>query len=255
MTKYPVILVHGIALKDSKVFRSFGKIDKKLKEQGYCVYVSRQDGFGTTANNAQQLKAEIERILQTENAEKVNLIAHSKGGLDCKYLISELCMEDKIASLTTLCTPHKGSPVASKIMKLPKFMLKFVAFWIDLWYKICGDKNPDSYAVCNELQKRDDEPLAVSDKVFCQSFSTTMTNAKDNFVMSIPRLFFRQADNVENDGLVSVESAMFANYRGSCIDEPVSHGQIVDFMAPKSKRERIYAFYLQICKELEDMGY
>lgn len=73
--------------------------------------------------------------------------------------------------------------------------------------------------------------------------------------MSIPRLFFRQADDVENDGLVSVESAMFANYRGSCMVEAVSHGQIVDFIAPKSKRERIYAFYSQICKELADMGY
>lgn len=255
MTKYPIILVHGIALKDSKVFRSFGKIDRKLREQGYCVYVSTQDGFGTTANNAQQLKEQIECILQKENVEKVNLIAHSKGGLDCKYLIKELGMEDNVASLTTLCTPHKGSPVASKIMKVPKFMLKFVAFWVDLWYRICGDKHPDSYSVCQELQKHDNEPLSVSDKVFCQSFSTTMNSSRDDFVMSIPRLFFRHTDNVENDGLVSVESAMFANYRGSCIDEPVSHGQIVDFMAPKSKRERIYAFYAEVCKELSDMGF
>lgn len=255
LTKFPIILVHGIALKDSKVFRSFGKIDKKLKEQGYCVYVSRQDGFGTIANNAEQLKEEIECVLQKEHAEKVNLIAHSKGGLDCKYLITDLGMEDKIASLTTLCTPHKGSPVASKIMKLPKFMLKFVAFWIDLWYRICGDKHPDSFRVCQELQKHNNETLGISDKVFCQSFSTTMNSARDDFVMSIPKLFFRQSDNVENDGLVSVESAMFANYRGSCLDEPVSHGQIVDFLTPKSKKERIYAFYTEICKELAEMGF
>ena len=147
-TKYPIMLVHGIVLKESRIFRAFGKIGKNLKSRGYCVYVSKQDGFGTIENNAKQLKAQIEEILTKEKAEKINLIAHSKGGLDCKYLIKELNMEDCVASLTTLCTPHKGSPMASKIMKLPNFILKFVAFWINFWYRIFGDKHPDSYTVC-----------------------------------------------------------------------------------------------------------
>ncbi len=123
--------MHGIVLKDGRIIKAFGKIGKKLKEQGYCVYIGKHDGFGTVENNAEQLKTQIQDILARENVEKVNLIAHSKGGLDCKYLIRELGMEDSVASLTTLCTPHKGSPVASRIMKLPNFLLKFVAFWIN----------------------------------------------------------------------------------------------------------------------------
>lgn len=254
-TKYPIMLVHGIILKDSRIFKSFGKIGDKLKAQGYCVYIGNHDGFGTIENNAAQLKVQIEDFLKKENAEKVNLIAHSKGGLDCKYLIRELNMEDKVASLTTLCTPHKGSPVASKIMKLPKFILKFVAFWINLWYRIFGDKHPDSYNVCKQLQQHDEEDeFPFSDKVYCQSFSTTMKKAKDDFVMGIPFIFSRFIQKSETDGLVPINSAIFENYRGNCFSESFSHSQIVDFMTPKKKREQIYSFYLAICKELADMN-
>lgn len=255
-TEYPILLVHGIALKDGRIIKAFGKIEKKLKEQGYCVYVGKHDGFGTIENNAAQLKEQIKDVLAKENAEKVNLIAHSKGGLDCKYLIRELGMEDKVASLTTLCTPHKGSPVASKIMKLPKFMLKFVAFWVNFWYRIFGDKHPDAYEVCKQLQQHDDaESLPFSDKVYCQSFSTTIKKVRDDFVMGIPLVFSRYCEKSETDGLVPLDSTKFENYRGNCMPDSVSHSQIVDFMVRKKKREKIYSFYYAICRELADMGF
>lgn len=255
-TKYPILLVHGIIFKESKIFKSFGKIGEKLKEQGYCVYISKQDGFGTIKNNAEQLKTQIEEILQKEDTDKINLIAHSKGGLDCKYLIKELQMQDSVASLTTLCTPHKGSPVASGIMKFPKFLLKFVAFWVNLWYRIFGDKHPDSYTVCQELQQHDDEePFPYADKIYCQSFSTSMKKANDDFVMGIPLIFSRYFEKSETDGLVPVNSTVFGNYRGSCLPDPVSHSQIVDFMVSKKKKEKIYSFYYAICQELAEMNF
>ena len=81
-TKYPIILVHGVALKDYKFFKAFGHIEKTLQEQGYDVYTSETDGFGTIENNAEQLKKQVISIMEKHNVNKVNLIAHSKGGLD-----------------------------------------------------------------------------------------------------------------------------------------------------------------------------
>lgn len=255
-TKYPIMLVHGIIFRESRVFHSFGKIEKNLKAQGYCVYVGKQDGFGTIENNAAQLKEQIDKILAEEQAEKINLIAHSKGGLDCKYLIDKLGMEDKVASLTTLCTPHMGSPVASKIMRFPKWMLKFVAFWINLWYRIFGDRHPDSYRVCEQLKARGEtEPFPYTDRIYCQSFSATMERVRDDFVMGIPLIFSRMIRSGETDGLVPVESAKFGNYRGACVEGSVSHSQIVGFMTRKKKRERINGFYSTLCGELAEMGF
>lgn len=253
--KYPVVLVHGIVLKDFMFFKAFGRIEKKLRRAGHTVSTAKTDGFGTIENNAAQLKTYIEKILQAEHAEKVNLIAHSKGGLDAKYMIERLGMEHAVASLTTLCTPHKGSPIASFILRAPKWILKFIAFWINLWYRIFGDKHPDSVEVCRQLAlNAPEDVIDFSPDVYCQSFSTTLEKSKDDFVMGIPLAFSRRLEKDFSDGLVSVGSSQFGNYRGNCVEGSVSHSEIVDFMAKKKKKERIYAFYTRLCDELKQMG-
>ena len=66
-------------------------------------------------------------------------------------MIEKLGAEEAVARFTTLCTPHKGSPIARGFLKPPKWMLHFLAFWMDFWYRLFGDKHPDSYKVCQEL--------------------------------------------------------------------------------------------------------
>lgn len=255
-TRYPVILVHGIILKDNPFFRCFGKIEKALKKNGFSVSTAPIDGFGTIENNAMQLKEYVEEILEKEQAEKVNLVAHSKGGLDSIYMIKSLGMEDKVASLTTLCTPHLGSPIASYILSYPKWILKFIAFWINLWYRIFGDKHPNCMEVCKQLQQRDEaEMIGFSEKIYCQSYSTTLKSWRDDFIMSIPYFFFKRLEKKDTDGLVSNESSKFANYRGNCVEDSVSHSEIVGFTMKRKKKERIIGFYFQLINELVEMGF
>lgn len=256
MTKYPIILVHGIAVRETKLIRAFGKIESKLKLGGYDVYTAKTDAFGTIEKNAEQLKNITLEILEKTKAEKVNIIAHSKGGLDAKYMIANLKMEDCVASLTTLCTPHKGSAIASIIWELPSPVKKFLAFFINGFYKLIGDESPDSLKVCEQLKKKEEADGAVyTDKVYCQSYSTRITKGSDCVLMAVPMAIYKATDGAENDGVVSVESAMFENYKGECIDEPVSHTQIVDILAKRRHRHKIYEFYLNLCRELEEMGY
>ena len=256
--KYPVVLVHGLAMKQLRIMNAFGKIGNKLEEDGNKVFVAPIDAFGTVENNAQQLKDYVEHVLSETGAEKVNVIAHSKGGLDTKYMITELGMEKKVASLTTLCTPHKGSAVASSIWKLPRPLKRFIAFWIDSFYKIVlRDKHPDSMKTCEQLLLVDEceETLRFSYEVYCQSYSTTIEKVRDCFVMALPMKVYKHYENVDNDGLVSEKSAKFENYKGRCLDIPVSHVQIIDILAKKSQKEKIYSFYRKVCSELADMGF
>ncbi len=257
-TKYPVILVHGLAIKQSWALNAFGKIGDALEADGNDVYVADHDGFGRIATNAEQLRVFIENVLEKTGKEKVNIIAHSKGGLDSKYMITELGMDDKVASLTTLCTPHRGSIVASWIWKLPRFMKVTIAFFINKFYKyFLDDKHPDALATCEELLPVDEgvDTLNFSSKVYCQSYSSSMKHARDCFILAIPMQLTKRFEKLENDGLVSVESAKFANYRGEALDSSVSHSQIIDLFPRGSQREQIYAFYKSICNELADMGF
>ena len=257
MTKYPIILVHGLALRDTKLVRAFGKIENKLIESGHKVYTANIDAFGTVENNAKQLKERIGEILKDTNSDKINIIAHSKGGLDSKYMISHLDMAEKVASLTTLCTPHKGSPVATKIWGLPMWLKKCLSFFINVFYKIIGDENPDALTVCEELKSTEDlqDVDDITDRIYCQSYSTTLRNKKDCLLMAIPMSVCSKAGELENDGLVSGTSSMFGTYKGECIDDSISHIQIIDLFAKKENRQKIFEFYIRLCKELEEAGY
>ena len=256
-TKYPIILAHGIALKDYKFFKAFGRIERVLSENGYTVCTSTTDGFGSIENNAAQLKAQIEQILERENAEKVNIIAHSKGGLDTRYMIDALSMGEKVASVTFLCTPHKGSQIATKLYALPKWIRNPLAWWLNFWYRVFGDKQPDALTVCKQLAASDGDLLgesAANDGIFMQSYSTVLKKSRDDFVMGIPLQFSRRFEKDFSDGMVSVESSKFAQYRGHCTEQSISHSEIVDFMANKKEKEKIYAFYLGLCNDLAERG-
>jgi len=257
-TKYPIILAHGIMIKDYRFFKAFGRIEKVLRNAGYSVYSSRTDGFGTVENNAEQLKAQIREILAKENVDKINVIAHSKGGLDSRYMIEKLDMASSVASLTTLCTPHKGSALAARIFSMPKWMAKMTAFWINFWYKIFGDKNPDALEVCRQLQSTEFDLFEINapcDGVYSQSYSATLKRSRDDFVMGVPLQITKRCETSLSDGIVSVESAKYGEYKGDCLDESLSHSEIIDFMVKKKKREKIYAFYLGLCRDLAERGY
>ena len=259
-TRYPIVLVHGLGMKDTFFMKSWGWIDRILRVQGYTVYKSNVDGFGTVESNAKQLKEEIGRILEETGAEKVNIIAHSKGGLDAKYMIQQMDMAKQVASLTTLCTPHKGSPIASFVMRFPRAAVKYAAFWVNLAYKILGDKTPDSFTACEELKRTEsleEETVNVADGVLCQSFSAAIRPGEDaaDFVMTIPMMFSRFIEKGRiTDGLVPRDSAIFGKYRGDCVDGSISHTEIVDFMVRDKKRDKIFAFYSALCEELANAG-
>ena len=259
-TRFPIVLVHGLGMKDTFFMKSWGWIDRILRVQGYTVYKSNVDGFGTVESNAKQLKEEIGKILEETGAEKVNIIAHSKGGLDAKYMIQQMDMAKQVASLTTLCTPHKGSPIASFVMRFPRAAVKYAAFWVNLAYRILGDKTPDSFTACEELKRTEsleEETVNVADGVLCQSFSTAIRPGEEaaDFVMTIPMMFSRFIEKGRiTDGLVPRDSAIFGKYRGDCVDGSISHTEIVDFMVRDKKRDKIFAFYSALCEELANAG-
>ena len=113
--KAPIVLVHGLFGFDKLAMGAwvlthyFRGIPEMLRKAGNRVLVARLHPTGGTAERAAQLKT----FLETQSPhEPVHLIAHSLGGLDSRYLISRLGMADRVLSLTTLGTPHRGSAFA-----------------------------------------------------------------------------------------------------------------------------------------------
>jgi triacylglycerol lipase len=84
----------------------FPQIQKTLTEQGYRVEVPRLHVCRGVSTRALQLRNFLNEAIPNE---RCHIIAHSLGGLDARYMASRLDMQDRILSITTLGTPHRGS--------------------------------------------------------------------------------------------------------------------------------------------------
>src|ERR1035437_7341544 len=101
------------------VWDYFNGIPSGLTSNGATVYLAQLSQANSDAVRGEQLLAQIQQILATSGAKKVNLIGHSMGGLDARYVAA--VRPDLVASVTTVSTPHLGSPVADVIMKPGSF--------------------------------------------------------------------------------------------------------------------------------------
>ena len=256
-TKYPVVLVHGMMVKDFSLWPAFRGITDFLRNQNVTVYVSNQDGVGAIGTNAVQLKEEILKILQKENCEKVNIIAHSKGGVDARYMISQLNMAEHVASLTTLSTPHHGSGLSAKLLQMPGFLAKTIAFFTDTFYRLLGDWRPDILQLGKELtadaMATFNETVPNAPSVYYQSFSSTAPHKKA-FLRFIPYQISRYCEQDDTDGMVAVKSSQWGNYRGSMGTE-LDHFKMVGVYGSKKNLTGVGLFYLHIIQELRDLGF
>ena len=133
---------------------------------------------------------------------------------------------------------------------------KIIAFFINTFYRILGDKHPDAIKACDQLRtsnSEDEEMFDPFDKIYCQSYSATLKRGRDSFVMALPHRIYKKYEDVDTDGLVSHESSKFGNYRGEILDISISHGQMVDFASRRHQREKLYGFYKNMCHELEEI--
>ena len=111
-TKYPIVLAHGMAGFDELfgVYEYWYGIPGALRDKGATVYVTEVSQFNQTEVRGEQLIDQIETITAITGKPKVNLIGHSHGGLDVRYVAA--VRPDLVASVTSVGTPHKGADLA-----------------------------------------------------------------------------------------------------------------------------------------------
>jgi triacylglycerol lipase len=110
--KYPIVLVHGFMDKGG----AFIGLEDELQADGHVVERVSLPPIAPVAVRAEHLAEQVDAILAAHGAAKVNLIGHSMGGLDSRYLVHHLGYADKVASVTTIATPHRGSAVADTVL-------------------------------------------------------------------------------------------------------------------------------------------
>lgn len=253
-TKYPILLVHGMNCRDERPIFYWGRIPDTLRERGATVYLGGQDAWGTVAGNAEQLRKTVLRILECEQCEKINIIAHSKGGLEARYLISCLGMAEHVASLTTLSTPHHGSHTA-KWFGAQRILAPY-GFCSNVFWRLLGDEAPCFKETLRNLSSDWAETFNREcpdmPGIFYQSWGARLAGSFHDPVMALYASVCRWLDG-DTDGLVSPESAKWGLYRGTL--ERVGHQDLADAWKHDLPHFKPRGFYIKIVRELKKEGF
>jgi len=192
-------------------FHYWPGIRQGLEKLGARVVVARVPRCGSVEERAAALKAYIEQVCP---GERVNLVAHSMGGLDSRYMLTHL-KPDKftVGSLTTLSTPHRGSPFMDRCRDV---------FGV-------GRLNAEETTYFQRLFSVLDVPAYKNlTTEYLASFNPQTPNVEGVSYYSVGaaypvsawsplRIPFEITSKAEgpNDGLVSIESAKWGKYLGT----------------------------------------
>ncbi len=117
---YPILLIHGYA-SDATVW---DKWLMELENSGITTQAvtfsdnpatsTDEDKCGRSVNHAIQLNQIVEQFKKQTGAEKINIVTHSKGGLDARVYLANNPSNDDVANLIMIGTPNDGSPIADR---------------------------------------------------------------------------------------------------------------------------------------------
>lgn len=163
-TRLPIVLAHGFNTSTTNFWR-FNDVDIALENDGHVVALGSVPPFDTPQVRAGFLAEQVDELLRETNAQQVNLICFSMGGIDCRFLASPdgLDYGDKIATITTVSAPHRGSAVADVAMGILPSSDEDSAKAIDalatMWGKTFSEVAEDSHLVA-ALESMSEERMA-----------------------------------------------------------------------------------------------
>jgi len=263
--KNPIILAHGLFgfdelhLVNAKFIpgiQYWSGIAQVLAAKDIEVITASVPSSGSIERRAAELAAVIER---KAHGKAVNIIAHSMGGLDSRYMISRLKPPNvKVLSLTTIATPHRGSAFADYMFEqigatnLPKLyrLLDHFGFETGAFKQLTREYMTTSF-----------NPRTPDlEGVQYYSYGATM----EPRLLSVFRKSHRVIEQIEgpNDGLVSVDSSRWGTYKGTL--EDVSHLDLINWtnrlkwlfweLTGRKRSFNALAFYLDIADVLAKQG-
>ena len=250
----PIVLHHGLMgfpnLKAGPIkFRYFRKIDRILAERGHPVIVTRVHPTAGIERRARQLKEIILRQLDILGRQdsKVVIIGHSLGGLDARYMISQLGMEDRVSALLTVTTPHRGSSYADWCVR---YLQLFGGFRL---MRVLGLDVQAAMDLTTENCRLFNEAIPDSSKVRYFSVSAARPwHRVPAFAMHAHKIV--QDAEGDNDGLVSVKSSTWARHLGVWPADhwhTINHRLVFELTEPTGD---ITPFYLQALDQMREEG-
>ena len=261
-TRYPILMAHGVFFRDFKYFNYWGRIPQELEKHGAVIYYGNHQSAASVADSGKDLAGRIRQIIDETGCEKVNIIAHSKGGLDSRYAVSCLGMDQYVASLTTVNTPHRGCIFADYLLnKIPAAAKDKVAEGYNSALKVLGDETPDFMAAVTDLTASacQDFNRKVPDcpGIYYQSVGSKLNAASGGrFPLNFSHQLVKYFDG-PNDGLVAESSFPWGEdytFLTTSGRRGISHGDMIDLNRENIKDFDVREYYVGLVNGLKERG-
>ena len=215
---WPIVLVHGFpGWKSIAGVDYFYGVPAVLQQNGFEVFVTDQAAINTIEARAQQVHDEI--VAQYPDPRvKFNLVGHSMGGLDIRYLISVLGFGDRVASATTISAPHHGTTAADvSFGLLPGSLLSASNVFFGLFgWDVDGGKEVTTTYVNGTFNAQcpDDPRVSYFSWAGHADPLGTQTGCTVDPAL-LPTWTIVDVAEGDNDGLISVSSARWGSFQGT----------------------------------------
>ncbi|EIW68895.1 hypothetical protein TREMEDRAFT_68852 [Tremella mesenterica DSM 1558] len=267
--KYPLVFCHGLlgfdyigpaSLPPLQISHWRG-IREVLEANGCDVLITRVPATSSIKDRAAILE---EAISERYPHQKINLIGHSMGGLDCRFLVSEFPNKRFTpVSLTTISTPHRGSPFADYVIdnvigreRLTSLLSLMETFRLPQ----SGDGTAFEALGTRSMQEFNALILDRPDVKYYSWGASFEPGLLDTFRWPHSVVLAKEGPN---DGLVSVQSAQWGEYRGTLLG--VNHLDLVGWVnhvryalsgwTGKPITFKPATFYLEVADYLAEQGF
>ena len=262
-TRYPILMVHGVFFRDFRYFNYWGRVPEALEANGATCFYGDQQSADSVVCCGRQIAEKVKQIVRETGCEKVNIIAHSKGGLDSRYAIAHCGIAPMVASLTTVNTPHRGCKFAEYILeKAPAGLKDTVANNYNAALKKAGDISPDFIAAVTDLTasacaKFNQECPDVPGVYYQSMGSVAKSAAGGRFPLNMSYHLVKYFDG-DNDGLVSLPSMEWGSNFIVCRPSKkrgVTHGDVIDLYRENIDGYDVRETYVFVVADLKKKGF
>ncbi|MFB3789164.1 MAG: lipase family alpha/beta hydrolase [bacterium] len=259
----PVVFAHGfLGYHQFLLWEMFPRVVETLRERGIPAFRTMVHPTASIAERAEQLIQQIEERLGP--SEPFHLVGHSMGGLDARYMASPngLNQGNRILTITTISTPHRGSSLAGRI---PRWLLQAASRGSIVGkYLVFGEQRrflttlaENRWEGLRQLTpaflRQEFNPRIVdhpSVRYFSYAGRVDISQPTPMNWLRRPAWLYILKNDGENDGMVAIESAKWGEFKGIL---PADHGaqiglRVIPGIKPSFDHLR---FFMSVTRDLE----
>jgi triacylglycerol lipase len=256
--RHPVVLLHGFGAVASvgrgALFRAEAL---HLRQRGVWAYAPQTNPYDTLDARVATWAHRLGEVLDETGADRLNLIGFSTGGLDARLLAASPDWRDRIASVLTVATPHRGTPLATYVLERPERLRAAVLGVMDtLGRAAFAAAPPNTLEAVAELTPEAVtarlDPDATLPGILCASYAARAGRGTEipihPALVLTNRILHRRAG--QNDGIVPTASAWWGEHLARL---DADHARLAG-IALTASAFRSLDFYASVCDLLRARG-